>query len=316
MCREEGKPLIYTLNHNLKRKMTLKVLLQTFRPTFLILSFVCVFLGFSTAFSTQEPLNLLTVFLILIGAISAHISVNALNEYVDYKSGLDFITTKTAFSGGSGALPGQPKMAGAALTSGLIALALTIGIGIVFTLEYGTQILPIGITGVLLIISYSPWLNRSPFLCLIAPGLGFGILMVLGTHMLLSSPLDPAPWLISLIPFCLNNNLLLLNQYPDISADKSVGRRTFPIVYGTHKSTLTYAFFMLVAYSLIVALIIEGVLPKLSSIALAPLMLSSYAFIGAYKHGSKIGQHPKHLAANVAAAISTPLLLGISIIAA
>ena len=296
--------------------MTLKVLLQTFRPTFLILSFVCVFLGFSTAFSTQEPLNLLTVFLILIGAISAHISVNALNEYVDYKNGLDFITTKTAFSGGSGALPSQPKMAGAALTSGLIALALTIGIGIVFTLEYGTQILTIGIAGVLLIISYSPWLNRSPFLCLIAPGLGFGILMVLGTHMLLSSPLDPAPWLIALIPFCLINNLLLLNQYPDISADKSVGRRTLPIVYGTHKSTLTYAFFMLVAYSLIVALIIEGVLPKLSSIALAPLMLSSYAFIGAYKHGSKIGQHPKHLAANVAAAISTPLLLGISIVAA
>jgi len=294
--------------------MTLKVPLQAFRPTFLILSFVCVFLGFSTALSTQEPFKLLTVFLILIGAISAHISVNAPNEYVDYKSGLDFITTKTAFSVGSGALPGQPKMAGATLISGLIALALTIGIGFVFILEYGAHILPIGIAGVLLIISYSPWLNRSPFLCLIAPGLGFGILMVLGTHTLLSSPLDPRSWLIALIPFCLINNLLLLNQYPDISADKSVGRRTFPIVYDTHKSSLIYAFFMLVAYSLIVALIVEGILPKLSSIALVPLMLSSYALIGAYKHGSTIGQHPKRLAANVAAAISTPLLLGISIV--
>jgi len=296
--------------------MTLKVLLQTFRPTFLTLSVVCVFLGFSTAFSSQEQLNLLTVLLILIGAISAHISVNTLNEYVDYKSGLDFITTKTAFSGGSGALPGQPKMAVAVLTSGLIALALTIGIGIFFIIKYGVHILPIGIAGVLLIISYSPWLNRSPLLCLIAPGLGFGILMVLGTHMLLSSPLDPSTWLISLIPFCLINNLLLLNQYPDINADKSVGRRTFPIVHGTHKSSLTYAFFVLIAYSLIVALIIEGVLPKLSGIALAPLILSSYAFMGAYKHGSKIGLHPKHLAANVAAAISTPLLLGISILSA
>jgi 1,4-dihydroxy-2-naphthoate octaprenyltransferase len=296
--------------------MSLKVLLQTFRPTFLILSFVCVFLGFSTAFSTQEPLKLLTVFLILIGAISAHISVNTLNEYADYKSGLDFITTKTAFSGGSGALQRQPKMAVAVLISGLIALALTIGIGAFFILQYGTHILPIGVAGVLLIISYSPWLNRSPFLCLIAPGLGFGILMVIGTHTLLSSSLEPLPWLISLIPFCLNNNLLLLNQYPDINADKSVGRRTFPIVYGTHKSSLTYAFFMLVAYSLIAVMIIKGILPKLSSVALAPLILSSYAFMGACKHGSKIGQHPKHLAANVAAAISTPLLLGISIVSA
>jgi len=294
--------------------MPLNMLLQTFRPSFLVLSFVCVFLGFSTAFSTQTPINFLTVFLILIGAISAHISVNTLNEYVDYKSGLDFITTKTAFSGGSGALPEQPTMAGSVLASGLVALTLTIGIGIFFIHEYGTHILPIGIAGVLLIISYSPWLNRSPFLCLIAPGLGFGVLMVIGTHTLLSSSLEPLPWLISLIPFCLNNNLLLLNQYPDISADKSVGRRTFPIVYGTRKSSLAYAFFMLLAYSLIVALIIEDVLPKLSIVALAPFILSLFAFMGARKHGSKIGQHPKHLAANVAAAIFTPLLLGTSII--
>jgi len=296
--------------------MPLNVLLQTFRPSFLILSFVCVFLGFSTAFSTQAPINSLSVFLILIGAISAHISVNTLNEYADYKSGLDFITTKTAFSGGSGALPGQPAMASAVLASGLIALALTIGIGIFFIYKYGTQILPIGIAGILLIVSYTPWLNRSPFLCLIAPGLGFGVLMVAGTHILLSSSPTPLPWLISLIPFCLNNNLLLLNQYPDITADNSVGRRTFPIVYGTRKSSLAYALFILVAYSVIVALIIEDVLPGLSIVALAPLILSFYALMGACKHGSKIGQHPKHLAANVAAAISTPLLLGISIISA
>jgi len=207
-------------------------------------------------------------------------------------------------------------MASAVLASGLIALALTIGIGIFFIYKYGTQILPIGIAGILLIVSYTPWLNRSPFLCLIAPGLGFGVLMVAGTHILLSSSPAPLPWLISLIPFCLNNNLLLLNQYPDITADNSVGRRTFPIVYGTRKSSLAYALFMLVAYSVIVALIIEDVLPGLSIVALAPLILSFYALMGACKHGSKIGQHPKHLAANVAAAISTPLLLGISIISA
>ena len=146
----------------------------------------------------------------------------------------------------------------------------------------------------MLIISYSPWLNRSPFLGLIAPGLGFGISMVLGTHMLLTSPLEPSTWLVALTPFCLNNNLLLLNQYPNINADKSVDRRTFSIVYGTHKSSLTYAFFMLLANSLIVALIIEDMLPKLSSIALAPILLSLYALMGAWKHGSKTGQHPEY----------------------
>ena len=85
-------------------------------------------------------------------------------------------------------------------------------------------------------------------------------------------------------------------------------------MYGTHKSSLTYAFFMLLANSLIVALIIKDMSPKLSGIALAPILLSLYALIGAWKHGSKIGQHPEYLGANVAAAISTPLLLGVSIL--
>ena len=156
--------------------MPLKTLLQTFRPSFLILSLVSVFLGFSSAFATQASIDTLTVLVILIGAVSAHISVNTFNEYVDYKSGLDFLTHKTAFSGGSGTLPQEPAMARTVLASGLLSLALTIAIGIFFLHQYGNQILPVGLVGVLLIISYSPWLNRLPLLCLIAPGLGFGFL--------------------------------------------------------------------------------------------------------------------------------------------
>jgi len=295
--------------------MALNVLLQTFRPSFLILTPVCVFLGFSTAFSAQTPINILSVALILIGAISAHISVNTLNEYADYKSGLDFLTVKTAFSGGSGALPEQPKMAAAVLFSGLLTLSLTIGIGLYFIQTYGIHILPMGLIGTLLIISYTPWINRSPLLCLIAPGLGFGVLMVVGTHLLISDSFTILPWLVSLTPFCLINNLLLLNQYPDIDADKSVGRKTFPIAYGTRKSSQAYAGFILVAYSLIVLLVMTGELPELCLIAVAPLILSLYALTGAYRHSSQIGQHPKYLASNVAAAILTPLLLAVSIIA-
>ena len=59
-------------------------------------------------------------FLIVIGAVSAHISVNMLNEYFDFKSGLDLKTEITAFSGGSGALPDNPEMAGTILIIGLV----------------------------------------------------------------------------------------------------------------------------------------------------------------------------------------------------
>jgi len=294
--------------------MKLKVVLQAIRPSFLILTPVCVFLGLSTSLTIESPLNLSLFFIILIGAISAHISVNTLNEYYDFKNGLDLKTKKTPFSGGSGALPNNPEMTGIIFIVGLVSLFITIIIGIYLFLGHGMQILPIGIVGVALIITYTQWLNRFPFLCLIAPGLGFGVLMVVGTHVILKGEHSQLPWLISLIPFFLINNLLLLNQYPDVKADASVGRNTFPIAFGMKMSNFVYAVFMLAAYSLILFYIVKGYIPFISIIALLPLVFSLFALIGAVKHTSKIGAFPRYMGANVAAAILTPLLVGISIV--
>ena len=294
--------------------MLLKTVLKSTRPSFLILSPICVFLGLSTSLATQSQVNIFILFLIFIGAISAHISVNMLNEHFDFKSGLDLTTEKTAFSGGSGALPGNPKMANAILIIGLVSLMLTIIIGIYLILERGIQILPIGIVGVVLIITYTQWLNRFPILCLIAPGLGFGILMVVGTHMILTEGHSHLPWLVSLVPFFLINNLLLLNQYPDVKADASVGRNTFPIAFGLNKSNIVYTIFLMAAYLSILIFIAKGLIPNQSIIAVIPIVFSLFALLGAKKYASKIGDFPRYLGANVAAAILTPLLLGISII--
>jgi len=294
--------------------MSLHTVLKSSRPSFLILSPICVFLGLSTSLATQSQVNLFILSLIMIGAITAHISVNMLNEYFDFKSGLDFKTEKTAFSGGSGALPDNPEMANIILIIGTMLLIVTTIIGAHLILERGIQILPIGIMGVLLIVTYTQWLNRFPFLCLIAPGLGFGVLMVVGTHMILTEVNSHLPWLVSLVPFFLINNLLLLNQYPDVKADASVGRNTFPIAFGLNKSNFVYTVFLIAAYLLIVIFIAKGYLANLSIIAVSPIILSLFALRGAYKHASEIGCFPQYLGANVAATILTPLLLGISII--
>ncbi len=294
--------------------MLIKTVFKSTRPSFLILSPICVFLGLSTSLATQSQVNLFIFFLIFIGAISAHISVNVLNEYCDFKSGLDLKTEKTAFSGGSGALPDSPELANTILIVGLLSLMLTIIIGIYLILERGLQILPIGIVGVVLIITYTKWLNRSPFLCLIAPGLGFGILMVVGTHVILTDGHSYLPWVVSLVPFFLINNLLLLNQYPDVKADATVGRNTFPIVFGPGKSNFVYTIFLMAAYLLILIYIAKGYIPNQSIIAVIPVVFSLFALFGINKHGARIGDFPQYLGANVAAATLTPLLLGIAII--
>ena len=292
----------------------INTILQTMRPSFLVLTLACVFLGLCTSLATGVSIDTLVFVLIFIGAMSAHISVNMLNEYHDFKSGLDFKTIKTPFSGGSGALPNNPKVANLVLFLGLLTLFITIVIGIYFISTIGAKILPIGLVGLVIIVTYTQWLNRMPRLCLMAPGMGFGLLMVVGTHIVLTLDYSLLVWLVSLIPFFLINNLLLLNQYPDMQADASVGRKTFPLAFGIKRSNQVYGIFMLLTYSLILLYVLTDILPTIAYIALIPMPLSVYAWSGAIKHKENIGKYPPHLGANVAATIVTPFLLGLSIL--
>ena len=74
----------------------------------------------------------------------------------------------------------------------------------------------LGLAGLLLVFGYTIWFTRDPYLCLIAPGLGFGPFMVMGTHFVLTGNYAWTAFIASLIPFFLVSNLLLLNQFPDV----------------------------------------------------------------------------------------------------
>jgi len=291
----------------------LQVLLRTARLPFLLLSPVCVFLGLATTMATGIQINYGIFALTLLAAILAHISVNTLNEYHDFKSGLDFRTRRTPFSGGSGALVDYPQMAMRVLIASSAALGMTLLIGSYFVWLRGLPIALIGIAGVALILAYTAWLNRLPWVCLIAPGLGFGALMVAGTHYALAGSFSLSVWLAALLPFFLVNNLLLLNQYPDLDADRECGRRHFPIVHGTSVSNLVYGAFLLAACLTLAIGIGTAIFPRLATIALLPMFLSVYALFGALRHHADIGIHLRYLGANAAAAVGAPLLLAIAI---
>src|SRR4030042_4407442 len=102
--------------------------MKEIRLPFLLLVPVCVLLGVSVAVWESVDINAVYVTLAFIGALAAHIAVNVLNEYFDYKSGVDFKTVRTPFSGGSGVLPAgliNPRhvyMFGAACIAGIVAL--------------------------------------------------------------------------------------------------------------------------------------------------------------------------------------------------
>jgi 1,4-dihydroxy-2-naphthoate polyprenyltransferase len=283
------------------------------RLPFLALTPACVLVGVGAARSTGAVLRPLEVALVLVGALAAHISVNVCNEYCDFRSGLDARTRRTPFSGGSGTLPGSPELARAAGVTAGLALALTAGVGLYFILLRGLALLPLGLAGVVIILAYTPWLTHHPLLCLLAPGLGFGPLMVLGTQFALAGRYTGTAVVASLVPLCLVSDLLLLNQFPDTDADRTVGRRHVLIVLGPRIGGLVYGLLLLLAYLAIAGGVAGGYLPRACLLGLATFILALPTAIAAVRHGRTVARLIPYLACNVLVNLLTPVLVAVGL---
>ncbi len=285
----------------------------TARVPFLILTPACVALGIGAADWTTGELQGIQVVLCLLGALAAHVSVNALNEYVDFRTELDFHTARTPFSGGSGTLPRSPELAGQALAMGLLSLVVTALIGLYFVWIRGLALLPLGILGLIVVVIYTPWLARVPFLCLIAPGLGFGPLMVMGTGFALTGEYSWTALVGSLVPFFLVSDLLLLNQFPDAEPDRHVGRRHYPIAIGRRASSAVYSAFLLLNYLSIITGVVLNLLPAASLLGLGTLILAVPTARNAYVHADDLEELVPSLGMNVIINIATPLLVALGL---
>lgn len=221
---------------------------------------------------------------------------------------------KTPFSGGSGSIPEQPQIANRVLQISLVSLFILILIGLYLSLNYYPELIIWGIAGCLLIVTYTQWLNRHPLLCLFAPGLGFATIMMGASNILLHGYFPMDVFMLSMIPFFQINNLLLLNQYPDITADAQVGRKTFPIVFGIDQGNKVYASFALLSIFFILQLALSHIFPISILWGLIPAVLSLYALYGAHTLKENIAQQEKFLAANVACTLLTPFILSLAII--
>lgn len=295
----------------MQKKATLTFILGPMRLPFLILTPACVVLGLATAIWTSGQVSYGRFVLALIGAFSAHISVNAFNEYFDYRTGLDFKTERTPFSGGSGTLPQRPEFARHTLVTAVVTFMATMLIGVCFLFVSGPALLPLGVLGLLLIFGYTPWFTRNRLLCLLAPGTGFGLFMVMGTDFVLTGEYSMTAFFASLVPFFLVSNLLLLNQFPDVDADKSIGRSHFPGVAGKRTSSFIYTGFVLMTYLSIIYGVDLHYLPETSMLGLITFIPAMFVCIAAYRHADDIQKLIPYMGMNVIINIATPLLMAV-----
>ena len=292
----------------------MKYIIGTMRPNFLPLAVSCALLGMGVAIFSHGAVNPWYVVLAVIGAVAAHGCVNAINEYEDVKSGLDFRTQRTPFSGGSGTLIQDPTKAPIVMGTVIVTALIAAAIGVFFAVKVGWPILLIGAVGLLVIFLYTPVFNKIPFLCLLAPGFGFGTLIVVGAYYAFTGSINWTVVLASFVPFFLVSNLLLLNQFPDAGPDKTVGRKHYPILIGRKASAVIYAAFNVAAYLTIILGVVLGLFPIWTLLGLLTLFFAVPSTLNALKNPDDLPRLMPSMGQNVLANLVTPILMMIGFI--
>jgi 1,4-dihydroxy-2-naphthoate octaprenyltransferase len=210
--------------------------------------------------------------LALVGLVALHVAVNTLNEASDMRTGIDRHTRRTPFSGGSGTLPSGALSIRAATAFGLAAAAVGLAIGLWFLLLVGWILAPLLVFGAIAVLAYTNLLARIG-VGEIAAGLGLGTLPVLGTALVQDGHLGSTAIAASIPAGLMTFNLLLLNEFPDETADRAGGRRNLILLLGRQTAATIYSLAALAVPVSIVVAVVRGIFPLPALLALLPSLL-------------------------------------------
>jgi 1,4-dihydroxy-2-naphthoate octaprenyltransferase len=297
-------------------KMLLLWIKET-RPQFLTLSVVLTFLGTAIAWY-HGSINLGYALLAGFGLMLTHGSVNAINDYFDYKSGIDLEVERTPFSGGSGLVPEGKLPLNQALWVGIVTSLAALLIGIFFIAEKGWLLLPLLIVAALCLVLYTPVILRTPWPEW-SPGLGLGILPILGFYFVQAGRYDWTVLAASIPSGILVHNLLLLNEFPDVEADRKGGRKTTPVLFGLAAAARFFRLATIAVYGWIIGCVVATlaigsvVMPVYCLVALLALPWAVKAMRGSKEYHDRSRLIPA-MGDNVTFILLTHVLLGLGYI--
>jgi len=198
----------------------------------------------------------------LVGAAAIYlleIGKNAINEYIDYNSGVDrFVSAdkRTPFSGGKktiidGKLTLQENLAIGIVT---ILTGSLLGLYIVVAREF--SVLWIGLAGVFFALFYSlpPFKFSYRGMGELVVGFTFGPLITMGTFLVQTHTISIEVILASIPLGFIIANVLWINQYPDYEADLKGGKMNGVVRLGKKKGVAVFALLFALAYLFLIIL--------------------------------------------------------------
>ncbi|MDH3311712.1 MAG: prenyltransferase [Nitrosopumilus sp.] len=253
----------------------LSVWFRVIRVRFLLASVIAVSVGLALNWWQNSSIDLLDALLTFAGVMALHASVDLLNDFWDFKRGIDTKTKRTKMSGGTGVLPEGLLKPSSVYRAGIAFLFIGSLIGVYFVITDGIPIAIILGFAILSIYFYSTKIVDS--------GLGEffvavkGSMIVMGTFFIQSGQINIESILGGIVVGSLSALVLFIASFPDHDADKSKGRKTLVIAVGKEKASKLFWIFPLISYSAIIFGVSTNLFPLLSLISLLsiPLMIKS-----------------------------------------
>ena len=253
----------------------ISVWLRVIRVRFLLASIIAVSAGLAITWWNTSSITIFDAILTICGVLALHASVDLLNDYWDFKRGIDTTTHRTKMSGGSGVLPEGLLKPAQVYAAGITFLIIGTAIGIYFVATDGIVIGIILAFAVISIYFYSTkivdWGLAEVFVAI------KGSMIVIGTYFVQTSQITESTVLAGIVIGVLSSLVLFITSFPDHDADKAKGRKTLVINLGKQKACSILWIFPAITYGITIIAVIFEIFPVFCLIILStvPLIIRS-----------------------------------------
>jgi 1,4-dihydroxy-2-naphthoate octaprenyltransferase len=253
----------------------ISVWLRVIRVRFLLASIIAVSVGLAITWWHTGNISIFDAILTMCGVLALHASVDLLNDYWDFKRGIDTTTHRTKMSGGSGVLPEGLLKPAQVYAAGITFLIIGTAIGIYFVATDGIVIGIILAFAVISIYFYSTkivdWGLAEVFVAI------KGSMIVMGTYFVQTSQITEQSVLAGIVIGVLSSLVLFITSFPDHDADKAKGRKTLVISLGMQKACSILWIFPAITYGITIIAVVFEIFPVFCLIILStvPLIIKS-----------------------------------------
>ena len=225
------------------------------RAAVLLMTFISAAIAGLLAFSAGQ-FNFGRWLLVVVGLIFAHATNNLLNDYTDYKRGVDkdnYFGTQYGPQPLEAGLLTEKQLLTYAAVTGSIAVAA----GIPLVIYGGSLALLLMALGIIFVLFYT-WPLKYIGLGELAVLLIWGPLMVGGGYYVITGSWN---WMVALasLPYALGPTAVLFGKHIDkLEADKAKGIHTLPVIIGEKAARYTVLAMIVVQYLAVVYLVLVG----------------------------------------------------------